>query len=124
MFFRFIIRALQYRKQRLLLSFSALAIAAALATVLFGIYETVERRMRDEFRSYGANIAAVPVSGKTVPLELVAAAERLGAAAAPFLITSAGTIVVAGFDPGKSADMTSYWHIQGSRAIGPGECIA
>jgi putative ABC transport system permease protein len=124
MFFRFIIRALQYRKQRLLLSFSALAIAAALATVLFGIYETVERRMRDEFRSYGANIAAVPVSGKTVPLELVAAAEKLGATAAPFLITSSGTTVVAGFVPAKSADMTSYWHIQGSRAIAPGECIA
>ena len=63
MFLRFIIRALQYRKQRLLLSFSALAIAAALATVLFGIYETVERRMREEFRGYGANITAVPVSG-------------------------------------------------------------
>src|SRR5580692_3729112 len=98
--FRFIVRALQYRKQRLLLSFSALAIAAALATVLFGIYETVERRMRDEFSSFGANIAAVPVGGKTVPLELVAAAEKLGAAAAPFLITSAhsgeAAIVVAG----------------------------
>lgn len=128
MFFRFILRALQYRKQRLLLSFSALAIAAALATVLFGIYGTVERRMRDEFRSYGANIAAVPVSGTTVPLELAAAAEKLGAAAAPFLITStragADTILVAGFVPSKTADMTSYWHIQGSREIGPGECIA
>jgi putative ABC transport system permease protein len=128
MFLRFLIRALQYRKQRLLLSFSALAIAAALATVLFGIYGTVERRMRDEFHSYGANIAAVPISGKTVPLELVSAAEKLGAAAAPFLITSANSdgasIVVAGFVPTKSADMTSYWHIQGSRAIGPGECIA
>jgi putative ABC transport system permease protein len=128
MFFRFMIRALHYRKQRLLLSFSALAIAAALATVLFGIYGTVERRMRDEFRSYGANIAAVPIGGKTVPLELVAAAEKLGAVAAPFLITSANsdgaTIVVAGFDPSKTADLTSYWHMQGSRAIGPGECIA
>src|ERR1700728_826676 len=124
MFLRFILRALQYRKQRLVLSFSALAIAAALATVLFGIYETVERRMRDEFRGYGANIAAVPVSGKTVPLELAAAAEKLGATAAPFLITSTSTTVVAGFIPAKSAAMTSYWHIQGSRAIGPGECLA
>ncbi len=64
MFLRFIIRALQYRKQRLLLSFTALAVGAALATVLFGIYATVERRMRDEFRSYGANMAAVPLSGQ------------------------------------------------------------
>jgi putative ABC transport system permease protein len=128
--FRFVVRALQYRRQRLLLSFSALAIAAALATVLFGIYSTVERRLRDEFGSYGANITAVPVSGNTVPLALVAAAEKMGAAAAPFLITSTitstdpGAIVVAGFVPSKAAGMTSYWHIQGSRAIAPDECIA
>src|SRR5580698_6943458 len=101
--FHFVWRALQYRKQRLLLSFSALTIADALATVLFGIYGTVERRMRDEFRSYGANIAAVPVSGKTVPLALVAAAEKLGATASPFLITSVRGMVVAGFVPSKAA---------------------
>ena len=128
MFFRFISRALQYRKQRMLLSFGALAIAAALATVLFDIYGTVERRLRDEFRSYGANIGAVPLIGKTVPLELVAAAEHLGAAAAPFLVTTAKidaeAIPVAGFVPSKTAEMTSYWHMQGSRDIGPNDCIA
>jgi putative ABC transport system permease protein len=127
-FWTFVIRALEYRKQRLLLAFSALTVAATLATVLFGIYGTVERRFRDEFRSYGANIAAVPVSGKTVPLEIAAAAEKLGADAAPFLITSARTgtqtIPVAGFVPAKSTRLTSYWHVQGSRDIGPGECLA
>ena len=129
MFWTFVIRALEYRKQRLLLAFSALAIAATLATVLFGIYGTVEQRFRDEFRSYGANIAAVPVNEKTVPIAIAAAAERLGAEAAPFLITSGriGTqeIPVAGFIPAKSAQMTSYWHmLRGSRDILPGECIA
>src|SRR5579863_10053728 len=117
--FRFIVRALRYRRQRLLLSFAALAVGAALATVLFGIYGTVERRMREEFRSYGANIAAVPLSGKTVPLELAAAAEKLGATAAPFLITSSGPMVVAGFDAAKSASMTTYWHVEGTH-----ECLA
>src|ERR1035438_1094303 len=127
MFFRFIIRALQYRKQRLLLSFLALAIAAALATVLFGIYGTVERRMRDEFRGYGANIAAVPVNGKTVPLALAASAEKFGAQAAPFLITSTHgnpPILIAGFIQASTLEMTTYWHMEGSRDIGPGECIA
>ena len=129
MFWRFVIRALKYRRQRLLLAFSALVVAATLATVLFGIYGTVERRFRDEFRSYGANIAAVPVSGKTVPLALAAAAEKLGADAAPFLITSdrIGTqaVPVAGFVPAKSASLTSYWHmLEGSRDIGAGECVA
>ena len=128
MFWRFVIRALEYRRQRLLLAFSALVVAATLATVLFGIYGTVERRFRDEFRSYGANIVAVPLSGKTVPLAIAAAAEKLGADAAPFLITSgrvgAQAVPVAGFVPAKSAQLTSYWHMQGSRDIGPGECIA
>jgi putative ABC transport system permease protein len=128
MFWTFVIRALEYRKQRLLLAFSALAIAATLATVLFGIYGTVERRFREEFRSYGANIAAVPLSEKTVPLAIVAAAEQLGAQAAPFLITSgminAQPVPVAGFIPAKSAQLTSYWHVQGSRDIASGYCIA
>src|SRR5580698_3815714 len=125
MFWTFVIRALEYRKQRLMLAFSALAIAATLATVLFGIYDTVEQRFREEFRSYGANIAAVPISGKTVSLDIVAAAERLGAAAAPFLITAgrigAQPIPIAGFLPAKSAQMTSYWHMQGSRDISSGD---
>ncbi|HTA47257.1 MAG TPA: FtsX-like permease family protein [Bryobacteraceae bacterium] len=128
MFWTFVVRALEYRKQRLLLAFSALAVASTLATVLFGIYGTVEQRFREEFRSYGANIAAVPVSGKTVPLEIAAAAERQGAEAAPFLITSGRiatlSVPVAGFMPAKSTQMTSYWHMQGSRNIGPGDCVA
>ena len=75
---------------------------------MFGIYGTVERRLRDEFRSYGANIAAVPVSGKTVPLEIAAAAEKLGAdgCAVPDHVRQAvGTEVVpvAGFVPAKTA---------------------
>jgi putative ABC transport system permease protein len=128
MFWTFVIRALEYRKQRLLLAFSALAVAAALATVLFGIYGTVERRFREEFQSYGPNIAAVPLNDRTVPLAIATAAERLGAQAAPFLITSGRidgkTVPIAGFIPAKSAQLTSYWHMRGSRDIGPGECIA
>lgn len=128
MFFRFILRALEYRKQRLLLAFAALAVAATLATVLFGIYGTVERRIREEFRSYGANMVAVPANGNTVPLGLVAAAERLGAEATPFLVTSGRLgvepIAVAGFNPASSASMTSYWHMQGTREIAKGDCLA
>lgn len=128
MFLKFILRALLYRKQRLILAFAALAVAATLATVLFGIYGTVEGRIRDEFRSYGANIVAMPATGSTVPLGVSDAAAKLGSEAAPFLVTSAhirGQVVpVAGFVPEKSAGMTPYWHVQGSRNIQPGECLA
>ncbi len=128
MFIRFIARALRHRKQRLILAFTALAVAATLATVLFSIYATVAERIRAEFSSYGANIVAVSAAGSTVPLGIVSAAEKLGANAAPFLITSGRigreTVAVAGFVPAQTASMTSYWHVQGTRDIGAGQCLA
>jgi putative ABC transport system permease protein len=128
MFLRFTLRALAYRKQRLFLAFAALAVAATLATVLFGIYGSVEKRIRDEFRAYGANIAASPATGETIPLALAAAAEKLGAEAAPFLTTTVtvnGRVIpVIGFIPAKTAPLTSYWHVTGSRDLSADECLA
>ncbi|HVW12139.1 MAG TPA: ABC transporter permease [Bryobacteraceae bacterium] len=116
-------RALRYRRQRLLLAFGALAVAAALATVLFGIYASVEQRIRDEFRAYGANLVAVPLNGGTVPLGLADAAKREGADARPVLVTSAQidgrAVAVAGVTAGYP-----YWHVTGSSEIGPGKCLA
>jgi putative ABC transport system permease protein len=128
MFFRFIYRALQYRKQRLTLAFAALAVAATLATVLFGIYGSVERRIREEFGSYGANVIAVPANGQTIPASLADAARKLGADAAPFLVTAAQyngeAVPVAGFIPNVTEPLTRYWHVRGTRQIHPGECLA
>jgi putative ABC transport system permease protein len=129
MFFRFLLRALEYRKQRLALAFSALAVAATLATVLFGIYSTSDKRIHDEFRSYGANLVAAPANGNSVPLIVEGAAVNLGAEVVPFLVTSAPTgneaIAVVGYRPGPVATrMTSYWHVTGTRDIDPGECLA
>ena len=39
---------------------------------------TVGQRIREEFRGYGANLLAVPLTGHTIPLDLAAAAERNG----------------------------------------------
>jgi putative ABC transport system permease protein len=128
MFLRFILRALQYRKQRLTLAFTALAVAATLATVLFGIYGSVERRIREEFGSYGANVIAVPSDGQSVPVALADAARKLGADAAPFLITAVQfngeAVPVAGFVPKVTEPLTRYWHVKGTRDIHPGECLA
>jgi len=117
-FWKFILRALKYRKQRLLLAFAALTVAAAMATVLFGTYGSVERRLRDEFRSYGANISAV---GPTVPITVAAAAEHLGAEAAPFLVTPPNIVA---FDPQRGRSLTGFWHVEGTRDLQPGECLA
>ncbi len=122
-FIRFSLSALRYRKQRLLLAFGALTVAAALATVMFGIYATVTKRIRDEFQSYGANLVAVAVNGGTVPLAIVDAAKQAGARATPLLVTSGHVggraIPVAGLLTGYP-----YWHVQGDSAIAPGKCLA
>jgi putative ABC transport system permease protein len=122
-FIRFSLSALRYRKQRLLLAFGALAVAAALATVMFGIYTSVAQRIRDEFRAYGANLVAVAVNGGTVPLSMIDAAKRDGAQAAPILVTTGRianeAVPVAGVTAAKS-----YWHVQGVAKISPGSCLA
>jgi putative ABC transport system permease protein len=122
-FIRFSLSALRYRKQRLLLAFGALAVAAALATVMFGIYASVGQRIRNEFRGYGANLVAVAVNGGTVPLSLIDAAKREGAQATPIIVTS-GSIGTQAVPIAGVTAANSYWHVQGSSAISPGNCLA
>jgi putative ABC transport system permease protein len=86
MFWTFVLRAVQFRKRRLTLAFAALAVSATLATALFSVYSDIERKMRVQFRGFGANIVIAPSGGEeTVPLTAVALAERQGAVAAPFI---------------------------------------
>jgi putative ABC transport system permease protein len=127
-FWSFVLRAVQFRRRRLLLAFSALAVAATLATALFSVYSDIERKMRAQFRGYGANIVVAPAGGgRTVPLAAVAEAERLGAVAAPFIFTvgrmRGEPVVVAGTDFRRAAPLTAYWRVEGARAAGPGECL-
>jgi putative ABC transport system permease protein len=111
-----------------LLAFGALAVAAAVATVMFCIYGSVAHRIQDEFRSYGANLVAVPSNGGTVPLEIVDAAEHLGAHAAPVLVTSgrvgSEAVPVAGVVAARLPGMYSFWHVQGSRTVAKDRCLA
>jgi len=128
MFWKVVARAVEFRKKRLLLAFSALAVAATLATALFSIYSDIERKMRVEFRGYGANIVIAPgVGAQTVPLAAVAEAERQGAVAAPFVYTvghlDGQPVVVAGTDFRRSGPLTDYWHVEGTRGAASGECL-
>ncbi len=129
MFWRFVLAAVKFRRRRLLLAFAGLAVAATLATALFSVYSDIDRKMRREFRGYGANIVIAPAGDSpTVPLRAVAEAERLGAIAAPFLY-SIGRIgdervVEAGVDFERAAPLTTYWQVTGARVAQPGECLA
>jgi putative ABC transport system permease protein len=128
LFLKFILGALKYRRQRLFLAFSALAVAAALATVLFDVYGSVEQRLRNEFGAYGANILAVPLTGNVLPLAIATEAKQLGADAAPFSVTSGrigqNQITVLGFMPEATKPLTPYWHVEGTRELARGECLA
>ncbi len=128
MFWNFVLRAVQFRKRRLALAFAALAVSATLATALFSVYSDIERKMRVQFRGFGANIVIAPAGGaQTVPLGAVALAEQQGAVAAPFIYTvgrvESEPIVVAGADFRHAGPLTNYWRVDGARAAASGECL-
>jgi|HubBroStandDraft_1064217.scaffolds.fasta_scaffold06806_2 putative ABC transport system permease protein len=127
-FWNFVFRAVQFRKRRLALAFAALAVSATLATALFSVYSDIERKMRVQFRGFGANMVIAPADGaQTVPLAAVALAERQGALAAPFIYTlgrvESEPVVVAGTDFRRAGPLTNYWHVDGARAAAAGECL-
>ena len=129
MFWRFVLAALKYRRRRLLLAFFGLAVTATLATALFSVYSDIDRKMRREFRGYGANLVITHgENSRTVPLRAVGEAERLGAVAAPFLYTIGRIgderVVVDGLDFRRAAPLTNYWQVAGIRVAGTGECLA
>ncbi len=39
-------------------------------------------------------------------------------------MTASGGVPVVEFDPKSAAPMTAYWHVTGTRDLGPGECVA
>ena len=126
MFFRLVSAAVRFRRRRLLLAFSALAVAATLATALFSVYSDIERKMRVEFRGYGANIIIAPAGdARTLPLIAVTRAEALGVTAAPFVYTVGSLhgepVVIAGVDFRRAAPLIGYWR---APAPAPGECLA
>jgi putative ABC transport system permease protein len=134
MFWNLVVRAVEFRKRRLLLSFCALALAAMVSTALFSVYSDIERKMRVEFRGYGANMVVAPAGGaRTVPLSAVAEAEKLSAPAgpliyaAPFIYTvgrlDGEPVVIAGTDFRRAAPLTDYWRVDGARTAQSGECL-
>jgi putative ABC transport system permease protein len=128
-FWRFVLGAVRFRRRRLLLAFSGLAVAATLATALFSVYSDIDRKMRREFRGYGANLLIAPAgNSRSVPVRAVVEAEKLGAVAAPFVYAvdriREERLVVEGIDFERAAPLTSYWRIAGAREAGPGECLA
>jgi putative ABC transport system permease protein len=119
MYWTFVAGAVRLRRRRLVLAFSALSVAAALATTLFSVYSDIERKISAEFSTFGANLVIAPAgSAVTVPLQAVDTARKLGAIAAPFLFArgklNGETVLLAGVDLAAAQPLTQYWHVEGS----------
>ncbi len=124
---RLVWRAMAERWQRISLALAALTIAAALATALLGLYLDIERKLRGEFRGYGANLILSPAGDRqTLPLDALAEADKYGQAA-PFLYSvqtvNGEPVVLAGVDFKRLEPLAGYWQVEGRRQPLSGECL-
>ncbi|MBI3666237.1 MAG: ABC transporter permease [Acidobacteria bacterium] len=127
MFRRVVWRAMHERRQRVGLALAALTVGATLATALLSLYGDIERKLRGQFRGYGANIIISPAGGRqTLPIAALAEGEKHGSAA-PFLYSvqtvDGEPVVLAGVDFERLRPLADYWKITGRRRPEAGECL-
>jgi putative ABC transport system permease protein len=120
MFWRFVLGAVKLRRRRLFLAFCAMAVAGALATALFTVYSDVEKKLSQQFQSFGPNVEITGAAGAvTLPLSAAVEARKLGGTATPLLYAlnqlNGRSVVMTGVDT-----TPRYWHIEGR----PGPCLA
>ncbi|HYM13354.1 MAG TPA: ABC transporter permease [Bryobacterales bacterium] len=127
LFPRLVWRAMIERRQRVALALAALTVAATLSTALLGLYSDLERKLRAQFRGYGANLLIAPSGGaQTLPLDVLSQAAKYGDAA-PFLYSvqsvNGEPVVLAGTDFERAGPLTSFWKVDGRRRPLAGECL-
>ena len=119
MFVRMLIRAAMLRRGRAASALLALVVAAAVATAMMNLYVDVQAKLRNEFRSYGANLVVVAKNGQSLPPDSLA---RIGSVlgaktlAVPFSYAVARTkdgqsIVVAGTDLKRAQELNRWWKV-------------
>ncbi len=119
MFVRMLIRAAMLRRGRAASALLALVVAAAVATAMMNLYVDVQAKLRNEFRSYGANVVVVAKDGQALPSDALAKIESvLGAKtlAVPFSYAVARThdgksVVVAGTDFARARQLNHWWNV-------------
>jgi putative ABC transport system permease protein len=119
MFVRMLIRAAMLRRGRAASALLALVVAAAVATAMMNLYVDVQAKLRNEFRSYGANVVVVAKEGRTLPADSLTRIESvLGAKtlAVPFSYAVARTkngqsVVVVGTDFARARQLNHWWNV-------------
>jgi putative ABC transport system permease protein len=119
MFVRILFRAAVLRRKRAAAALLALVVAAAVATAMTNLYVDVQAKLRNEFRSYGANIIVVGKDNQPLPADAVSKVEStLGSQtlAVPFSYVVARTktgqsVVVAGTDISRAQQLNRWWKV-------------
>ena len=131
MFARMLFRAAVLRRKRAAAALLGLVVAAAVATAMANLYVDVQAKLRNEFRSYGANIIIVGKNNQPLPADVVSKVEStLGSQtlAVPFAYVVARTktgqsVVVAGTDIARAQLLNRWWKVTpfvDARLIAPG----
>ena len=119
MFVRMLIRAAMLRRGRAASALLALVVAAAVATAMMNLYVDVQAKLRNEFRSYGANVVVVAKDGQTLPTDSLATIDAiLGAKtlAVPFSYAVARTkdgksVVIVGTNFARAHQLNHWWNV-------------
>jgi len=131
MFVRMLIRAAMLRRGRAASALLAMVVAAAVATAMMNLYVDVQAKLRNEFRSYGANVIVVAKSGEasaaqpaattapSLPPDAISKIESaLGSKtlAVPFAYAVARTtdgqsVVVVGTDFTRARELNHWWKV-------------
>jgi len=119
MFLRLLLRATLVKPGRVISALAAVVVAASVATAMMNLYADAQAKLRQEFRSYGANIVVVAAQGQGLPAGALARAESVldgRGLAVPFAYAVARTasgepVVVAGTDFQRVRQLNSWWAI-------------
>jgi len=132
MFVRMLIRAAMLRRGRAASALLAMVVAAAVATTMMNLYVDVQAKLRNEFRSYGANVivvakneeantaqastAAAPPSLPADAINKIESALGSKTLAVPFAYAVARTkdgqsIVVVGTDFARARELNHWWKV-------------
>jgi len=101
----------------------AMAVAAAVATTLLNVYGDAQARLREQFRSYGANVVVIVRGSNMLPADALARIDSevgLAGVAAPFAYAVARTspdldrgtpVVIAGTDLQRVKKLNTWWSV-------------
>ena len=119
MFVRMLFRAAVLRRGRAAAALLAMVVAAGVATAILNLYLDTQAKLREQFRSYGANVVAVARDAEALPADALSAVNSAipaGSLAVPFGYAVARTsngrsVVVSGTDFDKVRKLNSWWSV-------------